>query len=166
MWVSYWLQQNYARPPDRPSLMWKCCPLLSDPGAKGGARRGKPKAQGVMVISGVELQRAVRGLWRVVGAGSHLLRPVHTRSHCFFRGPCFPPPIPHPTCLPTAEPNSAPGKRTICCCLQSSHQVLLVLNKVAQAIQLWIIQSILSTSANSLRGYSFWFYISTSVNSC
>lgn len=33
-------------------------------------RRGMLKAQGVMVISGVELQRTVRGRWRMVGTGS------------------------------------------------------------------------------------------------
>lgn len=103
--------------------------------------------------------------------GGHWESPPSPCSHkepLFLQGSLLPPcpPIPHPTCLPTTEPHSASGKRTICCCLQSSHQALLVLNKVAQAIQLSIIQSILFTSANSLRGYSFWFYISTSVNSC
>lgn len=44
------------------ALHWceSVAPLLSDPGAKGKwAKRGTLRAQGVMVISGVELQRAV-----------------------------------------------------------------------------------------------------------
>lgn len=70
--------------------MWKCYPLLADPVAKGG------KAQAVMVIFGVELQRVAKG-WRGGGErrgsrdfSSSQREPLLFWEQCYFVQSLFP----------------------------------------------------------------------------
>lgn len=92
-----------------------------------GGRQGTPKAQGVMVISRVELQRAVRRL-EGLGSQSHRLRLLVCSQWepLFLQGTSA---CAHPAPQSHHPPHRhTPGKRRIRtnCCLQFSHQETLV----------------------------------------
>lgn len=58
--------------------MLKCYPRLAGPLAKG------EKAQAVMVIIGVELQRVAKGLRGEVNTEGVETFPLHRENHCYF----------------------------------------------------------------------------------
>lgn len=104
-------------------------PLLSDPGAKGKwAKRGTLRAQGVMVISGVELQRAVGAVvgwwaWGLCRLVCSQLEPRFLQGSIASACPPSPPIPPHSStshsllqgneeCTPTAasDPDTHPAR--------------------------------------------------------
>ncbi len=94
------IDSSYARPPDRPALMWKCSPLLGDPGARGGAEGQARHAKDPGCDGYLWGRVTASGKW-VLDGGGHWKSP------------------PSPSCLFTEAATVAAGVPDFCLCTPS-----------------------------------------------